>query len=64
MIDPIEMTVEYLCKKDAELLLAKKLRDQATLINLSLLEKFEARIQERINPDLVHLIHYLKSTDF
>ena len=69
---PIEMAVEYLCKGDAELLLAekvteftkKKLRDLETSISLALVKVFQARVRERRNPDLIHLLKYLKNPDF
>jgi len=50
------MAVEYLCKEDADLLLAEKvaefaakkqLRDLETSISLALVEVFQARVRER-----------------
>ena len=69
---PIEMAVEYLCKEDADLLLAekvteftaRKLRDLETSISLALVELFQARVRERQNPDLIYLLKYLKNPEF
>jgi len=66
------MAVEYLCKEDADLLLAhkvteftaKKLRDLEPSISLPLVEVFQACVRERRNPDLIHLLKYLKNPDF
>ena len=52
---PIEMAVDYLCKDEADLLLAenvamytlKKLRDLDTKITKVLQEKFQIQVQER-----------------
>ena len=71
-LTPIEMAVEYLCREDAELLLAekvtqfttKKLRDIETSISLELAEVFQARVRERQNPELIHLLKYSKNPDF
>jgi len=49
------MAVEYLCKEDADFLLAekvteftaRKLRDLETSISLALVEVFQARVRER-----------------
>ena len=65
------MAVEYLCREDADLLLAQKvtefttknLRDLETSISLELVEVFQARVRERRNPKLIHLIKYLKNPD-
>ena len=69
---PIEMAVEYLCAENADLLLAekvvlftqKKLKEQDTEISKILLEKFDIRVQERRNHELIHLLQYLKSPDY
>ena len=65
----IEMAVEYLCREDADLLLAekvteftrKKVRDLKTSISLELVEVFQACVPERRNPELIHLLKYLKN---
>ena len=69
---PMEMAVEYLCKDKADLLLAenvvmftpKKLRDLDTKISKALQEKFLIREQERRNMELIHLIKYLRSSNY
>ena len=69
---PMEMAVDYLCKNKADLLLAenvivftlKKLRDLDTKIFMSLKEKFQIRMQERRNPQLIHLLKYLRSSNY
>ena len=42
----------------------QKLRDLQTLISLALVEVFQARVREGRNPDLIHLLKYLKNPDF
>ena len=42
----------------------KKLRDLETSISLALVKVFQARVRERRNPDLIHLLKYLKNPDF
>ena len=69
---PIEMVVEYLYKDKADLLLAenmvmftlKKLRDLDTKISKALQEKFQIRVQEKRNTELIHLIKYLRSSNY
>ena len=39
----------------------KKLNNLGTPISLALLEKFETRVNQKRNPDLVHLLKYLES---
>ena len=68
----IEMAVEYLCKDKTDLLLAenvvmftlKKLRDLDTKISKALQEKFQIRVQERRNTELIHLLKYLRSSNY
>ena len=69
---PMEMAVEYLCKDKADLLLAenvvmftlKKLRDLDTKISKALQEKYQIRVQERRNTELIHLLKYLRSFNY
>ena len=68
----LKLAFEYLCREDADLLLAekvtefttKKLRDLETSISLELVEVFQARVRERRNPKLIHLLKYLKNPYF
>ena len=69
---PMEMTVQYLCKDKADLLLTenvvmftlKKLRHLDTKISKALQEKFQIRVQERQNTELIHLLKYLRSSNY
>ena len=69
---PLEMAVQYLCQKNADLILLekvivfanKKLSDLKTPFKNALLESFKKLIQERRNVEVVHLLEYLKSPDF
>ena len=71
-LSPMEMAVEYLCKDKADLLLTenvvmftlKKLRDLDTKISKALQEKFQIRVQERRNTELIHLLKYLRSSNY
>ena len=68
----MEMVMEYLCKDKADLLLAenvvmftlKKLRYLDTKISKALQEKFQIRVQERRNTELIHLLKYLRSSNY
>lgn len=69
---PLEMAVQYLCEKNANIILAerviafvtKKLDDFKTQIGDDLSETFKKRVQERRNPNVVHLLEYLQSPVF
>ena len=69
---PMEMAVDYFCKHKADLLLAenvimftlKKLRDLDTKISNVLPEKFQIWVQERQNPELIHLLKYLRYSNY
>ena len=69
---PIKVAVEALSSEDADILLAekviaftlKKLGEQGTKIGQDLKNRFEARIEERCNAELVHLLKYLKNASY
>ena len=69
---PIKVAVEALSSEDADILLAekviaftlKKLCEQGTKIGQELKSRFEARIKERRNAELVHLLKYLKNASY
>lgn len=69
---PLEIATQYLCQEDADLILAdkilaftlNKLKDINTPIGNSLFQRFKIRIQERRNPEMAHLIRFLKYPDF
>ena len=69
---PIKVAVEALSSEDADILLAekviaftlKKLCEQGTKIGQELKSRFEARIKERGNAELVHLLKYFKNASY
>ena len=69
---PLEMTVQYLCKENADLILSekvivfaiKKLSDLKTPFGNASLKSFKKPIQEQSNVEVVHLLEYLKSPNF
>ena len=71
-LEPIEIAVSYLCKKDANLLLSekilfftlKKLSDLDTPTSRALHQQLTIRIEERRNVDLIHLVEYLNCPDY
>ena len=72
VLSPIEWAVMELSRENSDLLQAEKiigftaskLRGLNTPLSKILLDSFLARINERREPELVHLMHYLRSYKF
>lgn len=71
-LEPIEIAVNYLCQKDADLILSekivfftlKKLAELDTPTSRALHRQLTIRVEERRNVDLIHLVEYLNCPDY
>ena len=69
---PLELAVNYLCRGDANLLqsekiilfASKKLEALNTDVSRALKQQLSKRFLERRNPELIHLMEYLKSPEY